>query len=163
MKVLFFLLTVFCCIDINAQENDSEEELRKAVDTGFHNYVYSMEHNYDSIDKATIYFEQYVTALRQNETMNFAERAFDSWKVLRWLSQIYCYTGSCKEKELLTFIFDYYGKHMPRATESLFYAVEPAFEYYNSRGELPAFEELCLKLTKAVEKSEKYDFFSFNL
>lgn len=159
MKVLFFLLTVFCCIDINAQENDSEEELRKAVDTGFHNYVYSMEHNYDSIDKATIYFEQYVTALRQNETMNFAERAFDSWKVLRWLSQIYCYTGSCKEKELLTFIFDYYGKHMPRATESLFYAVEPAFEYYNSRGELPAFEELCLKLTKAVEKSEKYDFF----
>lgn len=39
MKVLFFLLTVFCCIDINAQENDSEEELRKAVDTGFHNYT----------------------------------------------------------------------------------------------------------------------------
>lgn len=159
MKVILFLLTVFCCIDVNAQENNSEEELRKAVEIGFRNYVYSLDHNYDSINKATIYFEQYVTALRKSETKNFAERAFDSWKILRWLSQIYCYTGSCKERELLPFIFDYYGKHMPRATESLFYAVEPAFEYYNSCGDLAAFEALCLKLTDAVDKSEKYNFF----
>lgn len=157
-QLLIFITLLMGSHSSFAQQVMSKNQLYQTVLTGFGQYAYSLDHNQDSIEDAKANFEIYLKALRNEETQKMAEEAWDSWQVLHWLSGIYCQTSDTKEDELIDFAFSYYSQDKKDDKTSLFYVVEPSFEYYMKLHDLKNYEHNADRLESILSEDHTHSF-----
>ena len=157
-QLLIFITLLMVCHSSFAQQVMSKNQLYQTVLAGFGQYAYSLDHNQDSIEDAKANFEIYLKALRNEETQKMAEEAWDSWQVLHWLSGIYCQTSDTKEDDLIDFTFSYHSQDKKDDKTSLFYVVEPSFEYYMKLHDLKNYEHNADRLESILSEDNTHSF-----